>query len=136
MNLMLGIEWARKMTKEQERTGNLGIQTWWGRNIRSTSEPIILETMTYQTATLTRTSCSTFDNDAQACFDRVMPNLFNLHSKQLGVPQDISNSFTKHLQHFNYAIKTSMEESINTYCNTKETQLFGVGQGGGALMTA
>ena len=79
---------------------------------------------------------ATFDNDAKACYDRIIPNAFNLRSKQLGVPTKISDLFTRHIQLFEYAIKTSMGESTKTYRNTVQRQLFGIGQGGRASTTA
>ena len=118
MNLMLGITWARKLTRTQEAMGNLGTETWGGRNGRSTYEPAMLKTMTYETSKYTRTTARSFDNNAKACYNQIIPNLFNLCSKQLGIPYSISNNFTEHLQKFVYSIKTSLGESTQTYQNT------------------
>jgi hypothetical protein len=51
----------------------------------------------------TKTNGGTFDNDAKACFDRIIPALTNLCSRQLNVPLVVVFGPTSHggigLQH-------------------------------------
>ena len=92
--------------------------------------------MTYTISNLTRTDMASFDNNAAACYNRIIPNLMNLRSKQLGVPEKISNMLAKLLQEFEYKVKTSYGVSESTYRNTPNQQIFGIGQGGRASSTA
>ena len=80
-NFLAGITWSKRLIQAQELTNNMGDETWGGRKGRGTQEPNFLKEMTFTLANLTRTLLGTFDNDAKACYYRIILNLFNMRSK-------------------------------------------------------
>ena len=135
-NFLAGITWSKRLIQAQELTNNMGDETWGGRKGRGTQEPNFLKEMTFTLANLTRTSLGTFDNDAKACYDRIILNLFNMRSKQMGVLPAISDTITTHIHNAKYNIKTANGISQQTYHNTLENPLHGIGQGGRHSSTA
>ncbi len=86
---------------------NLAFRTIWGRRLIShalkhnTSSPwqfgntpgasvhsaLILKTLSYDFSRLTRTNIAVFNNDAKACYDRVIPSLGLMATERLGIPR-------------------------------------------------
>jgi hypothetical protein len=86
LNLSLGIIWNRRLMAQGEKLGVFGDEQWSTRTGRCANTVVLLKHLTYEMMHLTKTDGGTFDNDAKACFDRIIPALTNLRSRQLGVP--------------------------------------------------
>jgi hypothetical protein len=71
-NLFQGIIWNRHLIKHGEKHGAFGEEQWGSRPGRSCEEVLMLKQLTYTLMELTRTPGGTFDNDAKACFDRIV----------------------------------------------------------------
>ena len=87
LNLALGIIWSRRLMKQGEKLEAFGDEQWGSRNGRSANAVVLLKHFTYEMMELTKSDGGTLDNDAMACFDRIIPALTNLRSRQLGVYQ-------------------------------------------------
>jgi hypothetical protein len=78
---------------------------------------------------LTKTDGGTFDNDAKACFNRIIPALTNLRSRQLGVPASACHTHAELLRTASYVVKTQAGISDQSYSSSAEAPLYGEGQG-------
>ena len=71
----------------------------------------------------------TFDNDAKACYDRVVMNLALLASQRLGMPSNVCQWYTQVLQQASYYIQLPLITSDECYSNAPDNPLHGPGQG-------
>jgi hypothetical protein len=78
---------------------------------------------------LTKTDGATFDKDAKACFDRIIPTLTKLRRQQLGIPKSARNMHSELLRKASYVLKTGAGISEQAYSWTEDQPLYGEGQG-------
>ena len=104
----------------------------WARPGRNCEEVLLLKELTYMMFELTRTPGATFDNDAKACYDRIVMVLAALRSNQLGIPEEANKMLTSFLDEAKYYIKTMVGSSEESYTSTPTRPLHGPGQGGRA----
>jgi hypothetical protein len=85
---------------------------------------------------LTRTDGGTFDNDAKACYDRIIPSMTSVCAQRLGMKPVNVRLHTRTLQQAKYRLKTLLGTSETSYSKTKENPLYGLGQGSTAAAFA
>ncbi|KAI2501729.1 hypothetical protein MHU86_12735 [Fragilaria crotonensis] len=73
-----------------------------------------------------------FDNDASACYDRIIVALGMLAARRCGMPDNAIRVHSEALQFMKYTVKTAYGVSDNNYQGTPFEPLFGTGQGSGA----
>ena len=78
---------------------------------------------------LTKTDGVTFDNDAKACYNRIILALTNLRSQQLGMPKSACHMHAELLRKASYGIKTGAGISDQAYSPTAAHPLYGEGKG-------
>jgi hypothetical protein len=129
LNLSLGIVWSRRLMAQGEKLKVFGEEQWGSRTGRSATTAFLLKHFSYLMMNLTKTDGATFDNDAKACFDRIIPALTNLRSRQLGRPRSPCHTHAKLLLKAAYVLKTAAGTSEQTYIATDDHPLYGEGQG-------
>ena len=77
-----------------------------------------------------------FDNDASACYDRIIVALGMLAARRCGMPDHAIRSHADALRLMKYTIKTVHGISEDNYHGTPFEPLFGTGQGSGASPAA
>jgi hypothetical protein len=102
------------------------------RPCRRAIDPVFVDVTQTEMAMVTRTPLVKFNNDATACFDRILVHLLNLCLKSFEMPKKLTTILGKLLQVARYAIKTRIGISKETYNNTDESPAFGSGQGSAA----
>jgi hypothetical protein len=138
LNLIFGIIWGRRLIKHCEYHGALGEEQWGCRSGRSSEDVLLLKTLTYMLIRLTRTPAATFDNDAKACFDRIVLLFAILICRAYGLSVSACKMFVHFLQTVLYCVKTAAGLSETKYKSTPDNYLHGPGQGsreGPALWT-
>jgi hypothetical protein len=85
--------------------------------------------MSYEISRLTRTPLGTLDNDAKACYDRIVMNLALMICQKHGVPQSACMMAAMALLTAKYSIKTGFGISEGTYSSTDSEPTHGPGQG-------
>jgi hypothetical protein len=75
---------------------------------------------------------ASFDNDASACYDRIIIALGMLVAQRLGMPDNAVRCHAQALQMMKYTIKSIYGISEHNYHGTPFEPLFGTGQGSGA----
>ena len=70
-----------------------------------------------------------FQNDATACFDRILNHLAQLNNRSFGLPAEIAEIVGMFLFEAMYFIKTGMGVSATGYKHTQTSFVGGTGQG-------
>jgi hypothetical protein len=95
-------------------------------------DPIMLTELTTDLCRQLKHNLARFDNDASACYDRIIVALGMLAARRCGMPINSIQTHAKCLQQMKYSVKTSHGISADTYQGTPDSPLFGTGQGSGA----
>jgi hypothetical protein len=98
LNLVLGIIWNRQLIQHGKKHGAYGKEQWGSRPGCSCEEVLLLKQLTYTLMELTQTPGGTFDNDAKACFDRIVMVLAALWGQRLGLPEEATLLLTHFLE--------------------------------------
>jgi hypothetical protein len=128
-NWLLGLVFGRGMVYNAEEQHHLFDSQWGARPGRSTEQPDLHKTMSYEISRLTRTSLGTLDNDAKACYDRIVMVLALMLCQKHGVPQSACMMAAIALLTATYSIKTGFGISEGTYTSTVSQPTHGPGQG-------
>lgn len=129
-NLMLKIKWGQAMHQAEE-TNTLHTAQYGCRKGRTAHEPVFIETMQHEITRFTRQTYNQVNFDAQACFDRIIPNLAIRLSYKYGIPSTVLQTYQTTLKETKYFIKIGHHITKEFYKSTEENVLFGTGQGSG-----
>ena len=91
--------------------------------------------MKYMYARLRKHNMATMDNDAKACYDRIIMSLATIVSGYYGLPRNIRKLQAKEIRAMQFHIKTALGVSEDYYQDTFNTPLHGSGQGSGSAST-
>ena len=69
------------------------------RPLRSAIDPVFVEELQFELSRLTRKTVAQTNYDATACYDRIIPNLATLASRRFGVPNEVTASNARTLEH-------------------------------------
>src|SRR4051812_41155322 len=86
-------------------------------------------TLTHKYLLITCTNALEFNNDASACYDRIIPNLANLIVQQASLDPKIANLHGSVLLQAHYHLKTDKGISDGSYNHSDPNPVFGTGQG-------
>ena len=134
LNLVFGILWNRRLMRHCEQQQTLGPDQWGSRPGRSSIDAAMLKRLTYELSSLTRTDHGTFDNDAKACYDRIIPSLAMRVCKHYGLHQAHAHFMASFLRQAEYTIPIP-GAALRSFTNQDDHQLFGTGQGSRASPT-
>ena len=70
-----------------------------------------------------------FDNDAAACYDRIIPNVANLIGRKKGLHRNITFVHAKTLVEVKLKLKTALGVSDDYYQHCNMFPIYGTGQG-------
>jgi hypothetical protein len=99
---------------------------------RRAIDPVFVDVTQTEMAMVTRKTLIKFNNDATACFDRILVHLLNLCLQSFGMPRRVTKILGELLHVARYAIKTGIGISKETYHHSDESPAFGLGQGSAA----
>ena len=128
-NWLLGLIFGRRMVYNAESQNHLFESQWGARPGRSTEQPDLHKMLSYEISRLTRTPIGTLDNDAKACYDRIVMVLALMLCQKHGVPQSACMMVAMSLINACYSIKTGFGVSEGTYSSTASQPTHGPGQG-------
>ena len=106
-NLALKVLWAKRAMNNIENKGAMGEAQWGGRSSRSTIDVLIMKMMKYDTSARARMILALLENDATACYDRMVVNLSSAISQAYRIPHKACEAVSETLIHMMYHIKTS-----------------------------
>ena len=127
-NLCIGVLW-RKLLRKMEKDGNLHDDQHGSRPGHSAAVLPLVEELLYDSARYTRTLLVNFDNDAIACYDRIIPRVSGMTAKSYGQSNEAVYINNITLKTANYFLKMGKETTEYSYQNSDEYKLYGTGQG-------
>ena len=128
-NLLVGILWGRRLLYHGENKGIINEAQYGSRPNKSTTEVLLFKHLTYGIWRMTKTDAASFDNDAKACYDRIVMLFGSLCSRHFGMPKPACEFLLTTMQQARYHIMTQQGMSDKSYGTTQEHQLHGPGQG-------
>ncbi len=131
-NFFLKLQWGHRLVRHAEKLNLLNEGQHGSRPGRTAMDPIMLIQLTTDLCRVLKTNLARFDNDASACYDRIIVALGMLAARQLGMPDNAIRTHAEALQFMKYTVKTIHGISDDTYQGTPFEPLFGIGQGSGA----
>lgn len=128
-NLMLKLLWSRRLVWHAHKKGRFHEAQAGSRPDHRCIDVVLRKTMNYEYAALTRTPLITIDNDAKACYDRIVCNLAMVVSRYFGMTERGCSFHSKTLQQMKFRIRTAAGDSQAYYRHSEETPIHGTGQG-------
>ena len=102
----------------------------------TTMDIIMLIQLSNDLCQVSKMNIARFDNDASACFDRIIIVLAMLAARRCGMPDQAIQTHAEALLFMRYTVKTVHGDSEDSYQGTPFEPLFGTGQGSGASPAA
>ena len=128
MLLLLGCKWREALNHAiNEKTLNDG--KYGGLKGRDCTQVTLLEELRLDYLLLTRTPFGNFDNDATACYDRILAALSSLASQKYGVRPQVVFVHAATLEEAVYKLKLSTKVSEEGYKHCTVFPIAGNGQG-------
>ena len=134
LNLLLGL-YMREMYQHCEENHLLNKDSYGGRPGRRFIDPVIVDVTQVEIAMITRRILVRFNNNATACFDRIMPHILCLCLRSYQIPAEFKGLLGDLLRYAKYAIKTANRVSKEIYSHSTDLPVFGSGQGSTILAT-
>jgi hypothetical protein len=99
---------------------------------RTTLDPIMLTQLSTDISRVQKINMIRFDNDASACYDRIIVALGMLAARRCRMPENAIQTHATALEWMKYKVRTLYGVSEDNYSGTVFEPLFGTGQGSGA----
>jgi hypothetical protein len=131
-NLFLKIMWGSRLVRRSVELNLLHDGQHGSVPGRTTMDPVMLNQLTTDLCRLLKVNYARFDNDASACFDRIIVALGMMAARRCGMPTAAVRTHAKALELMTYMVKTVYGISEASYRGTVMEPLFGTGQGSGA----
>jgi hypothetical protein len=132
LNFFLKLQWGSRLVRRADKHNLLHSGQHGSSPRRTAMDPIMLTQLTTDLSRLLKHNLARFDNDASACYDRIIVALGMLAARRCGMPANSVNTHASSLQFMKYTVKTVFGISEDNYHGTIFEPLFGTGQGSGA----
>ena len=129
LQLFSKLVYAKKMMQAAEKGKVITNDQYGGRNRRQALSIVVNKMMYYSICQQTKMKCAFMDDDAKACYDRIVPSLALIESRKWGVTHDTNALTRKILKSQKFYVRTGhgISEAFYSYC--KKQKIFGAGQG-------
>jgi hypothetical protein len=131
LNLLFGL-FFRELDQHCEDNYLMNKGIYGCRPNRRAIDPVFVDVSQTELSMVQRSILVRFNNDATACFDRILVHVLTLCLRSFGMPKKLTTILGKLLEAARYAIKTGIGISKETYQHLEESPAFGSGQGSGA----
>ena len=128
LNLLLGL-YMREMEQHCKDNFLFNIGSKGGRPGLRSIDPVIVDVTQVEIAMITQQILVQFNNYATACFNRIMPHTLCLCLRLYQMPPEFTGLLRDLLRYATYAIKTANGVSEDTYSQSSDSPVFGLGQG-------
>ncbi|KAI2492147.1 hypothetical protein MHU86_22412 [Fragilaria crotonensis] len=135
-NFFLKLQWGHRLIRRADKLNLLNDGQYGSRPGRMAIEPVMLLQLTTDLCMVLKHNLARFDNDASACYDRIIVALAMLAARRCGMPEQSVQTHADVLRLMHYTVKTVHGVSENNYSGTAFEPLFGTGQGSGASPAA
>ena len=131
-NFFLKLQWGSRLVRRACDLNLLHDGQYGSTPRRTSMDPVMLLQLTTDLSRLMKINMIRFDNDAKACYDRIIVALGMLAARRCGMPDHAIRTHAEALEFMQYSVKTIYGISDDTYQGTPFEPLFGTGQGSGA----
>jgi hypothetical protein len=128
LSLLWGVKWREGMHKAL-KTKALHQGQYGGLPGRDCTSLTYLEELRFDYSKLTRYSVANFDNDATACYDRILCAVASLAGRKYGIHKDVIFIHAQTLEEAEFKLKSSTKVSETTYRHCIKFPIHGTGQG-------
>ena len=128
LGFLWGAKWGGAMRKAvKEKTLHQG--QYGGLPGRDCTSLTYLEELRFDYAALTRVTFANFDNDATACYDRILCSVASLAGRKYGIHKNIIFVHAQTLEEAEFKLKASKKVSETSYRHCIKFPIHGTGQG-------
>ena len=128
MNFAFRLIWGKRLVHNALAHNVLSQWNFGGRPGARVHSALFL-TISYEHLRFTWYNAIIFDNDAKACFDRIIPSLGLMATERLGMPQQATTSVLATMKGMHFFIRTAHGISPGFYTSTAAALILGVLQG-------
>jgi len=130
-NFVLRSIWGRSFMRHNEKMGSWNANQYGGRKGCQGQSAALNKVLTMDVIRHYAEPAALIDNDAKACYDRLIPVILSYSLIRLGLPKHLTRFMCSWLQVCKYHIKLAHGISEHSYHSTIDKMLFGTGQGTG-----
>ena len=120
---------ARRMMNHAEQHGQITDDQYGGRKRRQAASVVLNKAMYYDIGRQALIASAYMDDDAKACYDRIIPQVAEIEAQKWGLTHKASHLATRIIQSQKFFVRTSFGISSNFYRYNAQEPIFGVGQG-------
>ena len=134
-NLLLKLYWPKLTTQHAEREGTLGKSQMGTRPHKSSNDASVINELIVDTCRIQKCILTIKQNDASACYDRIIANHSSLNSRREGTPKKVCQLRVNTLNSSKHHVQTSLGVSKQYYTHSNASPIHGAGQGTGSAGT-
>lgn len=131
-NFILKLLWGSRLVRRARDMNLLNPGQYGSVPGRTAMELVMLNQLSNDICRTAKINIIRFDNDASACYDRILVHLGMMAARRCGMPENALHIHAGTLQNMRYRVKTTYGLSEHSYQGTSESPLYGTGQGSGA----
>ena len=131
-NLFLKLIWGSRLVHRAKDYGLINTGQYGSVPGKTAIELVMLNQISNDICRTNKINLIRFENDASACYDRILVHLGMLAARRCGMPTNAVKLHADTLERMKYKVKTAFGVSPNHYSSQTEQPLFGTGQGSGA----
>ena len=112
-----------------ESNGYITDEQYGGRKHRMAQSAVLNKIAYYNISHQTLTGCAFMDDDARACYDRILSSLSSAGCRRWGLSHDITKFTNTFLENQQYHVRSAYGISEASYTYSKDDPIQGSGQG-------
>ena len=129
-NFILKLLWGSRLVRRAAQRGLLNNGQYG--SVPGKTAIVLLQQISNDICRTQKINIIRFENDASACYDRILVHLGLMAARRCGMPENALSVHGETLQQMKYKVKTAYGISDEWYQGTIPEPLFGTGQGSGA----
>eukprot|EP00957_Ditylum_brightwellii_P031635 2399464-Ditylum_brightwellii.AAC.1 len=118
----------RNLVKSSEKRGSMNKGQMGGRAGQDATTLTFMEEIKNDISHCSCKSLVNFDNDAAACYNKIIPNIANLIGRKKGLHRNITFARTTTLEEAKFKMKMALGVSDNFYQHCQAYPIYGTGQ--------
>ena len=131
-NFFLKLMWGSRLVRRAQKDGMIHTGQYGSVPGHTAIELVMLNQISNDICRTNKLNIIRFENDASACYDRILVHLGMVAARRCGMPANAISLHANTLHHMQYRVKTAFGISQDYYTGTPTEPLFGTGQGSGA----
>ena len=121
--------YAHKMIRYAEKHGLISDEQYGGRKNRMAQSVVLNKLCYYNISHQLQMSCAFMDDDARACYDRIVTCLSSAECRKWGLSNNVANFTNKFIEGQKYHVRSAYGISKDSYNYREDSPTQGSGQG-------